>query len=191
MIEFDTFTYNNSAKDFKITNYNSVDLTEVDEYLASIDASWFIQYKLTEGCKLEKIMLDVYGTTKYTDIVLFLNHRDAVFGMPVMYDVVDDSVLQETENYYNRVFGDQFFLERQKIQDTDDSVHLGLQKKFKELREHLRSSMAQTELEENLKRTVIRLPIPPKISVIAAKISEILNTQKEMYNLVELEHNDQ
>lgn len=190
MIDFDTFTYNNGVKDFKIVNYNSIDLMEVREYLASIDPSWLAQYKLTEGCKIEKVMLDVYGTTKYTEIVLFLNNREAVFGMPVVYDVIDDSVLQETENYYHKVFGDQFFLERLKEPDRDDPDY-SKKKYFKTLRDKLKADLEQSELEDNLKKTVIVLPIPQKMSIIAAKISEILSTQKEMYSLTELEHSDQ
>ena len=214
MLNFDYFTYTSETSDFKITNYNSVDLTEVREYLASLDSKWFVQYRLREGIKIEKVMLDFYGTSKYTDIVLFLNGIEAIFGMPVVYDVVDDAVLQDTENYYNRVFGDQFFLERpfQKIHGLDDfdeiperlpdgsinpekteygntlNLRQNLKTRIEALRNKLRTDLETSELDSNLKKTVIYLPIPTKISLIASKINEILKTQKEMYDLGELEH---
>ena len=206
MLNFDYFDFSNESFDFKITNYNSVDLTEVREYLASLDSKWFVQYRLREGIKIEKVMLDFYGTTKYTDIVLFLNGLEAIFGMPVVYDVVNDAVLQDTENYYNRVFGDQFFLERpfQKIHGLDDfddlseeeqrkyrptlNLRQNLKTRIEALRNKLRTDLESSELDSNLKKTVIYLPIPTKISLIASKINEILKTQKEMYDLGELEH---
>jgi len=206
MLNFDYFTYTSETSDFKITNYNSVDLTEVREYLASLDSKWFVQYRLREGIKIEKVMMDIYGTSKYTDIVLFLNGIEAIFGMPVVYDVVDDAVLQDTENYYNRVFGDQFFLERpfQKIHGLDDFDDLSKEEQYKygntlnlrqnlktrieALRNKLRTDLESSELDSNLKKTVIYLPIPTKISLISSKINEILKTQKEMYDLGELEH---
>ena len=206
MLNFDFFTYTSETSDFKITNYNSVDLSEVREYLASLDSKWFVQYRLREGIKIEKVMMDIYGTSKYTDIVLFLNGLEAIFGMPVVYDVVDDAVLQETETYYNRVFGDQFFLERpfQKIHGLDDfddiskdeqdkygntlNLRQNLKTRIEALRNKLRTDLEASELDSNLKKTVIVLPIPTKISLIASKINEILKTQKEMYDLGELEH---
>lgn len=214
MLNFDYFTYTSESSDFKIINYNSVDLTEVREYLASLDSKWFVQYRLREGIKIEKVMMDIYGTTKYTDIVLFLNGLEAIFGMPVVYDVVDDAVLQDTENYYNRIFGDQFFLERpfQKIHGLDDfdeipeklpdgstnpvkteyrtTLYLrqNLKTRIEALRNKLKTDLETSELDSNLKKTVIYLPLPTKISLISSKINEILKTQKEMYDLGELEH---
>ena len=206
MINFDYFAYTSESSDFKITNYNSVDLTEVREYLASLDSKWFVQYRLREGIKIEKVMMDIYGTTKYTDIVLLFNGLEAIFGMPVVFDVVDDAVLQDTENYYNRVFGDQFFLERpfQKIHGLDDfddlsteeqskyrtTIYLrqNLKTRIEALRNKLKTDLETSELDSNLKKTVIYLPLPTKISLISSKINEILKTQKEMYDLGELEH---
>ena len=208
MINFDYFDFSNDSFDFKITNYNSVDLTEVREYLASLDSKWFVQYRLREGIKIEKVMMDIYGTTKYTDIVLLFNGLEAIFGMPVVFDVVDDAVLQDTENYYNRVFGDQFFLERpfQKIHGLDDfddlsteeqskyrtTIYLrqNLKTRIEALRNKLKTDLETSELDSNLKKTVIYLPLPTKISLISSKINEILKTQKEMYDLGELEHSD-
>ena len=206
MINFDYFAYTSESSDFKITNYNSVDLTEVREYLASLDPQWIVQYRLREGIKIEKVMMDIYGTTKYTDVVLLFNGLEAIFGMPVVFDVVDDAVNQETETYYNRVFGDQFFLERpfQKIHGLDDFDDLSteeqskyrttlylrqnLKTRIEALRNKLKTDLETSELDSNLKKTVIYLPLPTKISLISSKINEILKTQKEMYDLGELEH---
>ena len=208
MINFDYFAYTSESSDFKITNYNSVDLTEVREYLASLDPQWIVQYRLREGIKIEKVMMDIYGTTKYTDVVLLFNGLEAIFGMPVVFDVVDDAVNQETETYYNRVFGDQFFLERpfQKIHGLDDFDDLSteeqskyrttlylrqnLKTRIEALRNKLKTDLETSELDSNLKKTVIYLPLPTKISLISSKINEILKTQKEMYDLGELEHSD-
>ena len=208
MINFDYFAYTSESSDFKITNYNSVDLTEVREYLASLDPQWIVQYRLREGIKIEKVMMDFYGTSKYTDVVLLFNGLEAIFGMPVVFDVVDDAVNQETETYYNRVFGDQFFLERpfQKIHGLDDfddlsteeqskyrtTIYLrqNLKTRIEALRNKLKTDLETSELDSNLKKTVIYLPLPTKISLISSKINEILKTQKEMYDLGELEHSD-
>ena len=206
MLNFDYFDFSNDSFDFKITNYNSVDLTEVREYLASLDPQWIVQYRLREGIKIEKVMMDFYGTSKYTDVVLLFNGLEAIFGMPVVFDVVDDAVNQETETYYNRVFGDQFFLERpfQKIHGLDDfddlsteeqskyrtTIYLrqNLKTRIEALRNKLKTDLETSELDSNLKKTVIYLPLPTKISLISSKINEILKTQKEMYDLGELEH---
>lgn len=170
MIDFDFF----EESGFKITNYNSIDLTEVKEYLASLNPEWLFDYKLQEGAKIETIIKDFYGSTKYTDIIMLLNNREYIFGLPVVYDVLEDSVTQTIEDFYYKVFGDQFYYKHKQVQETNN----------------LRPSLNETELNRNLRSSVITLIYPPKISIVSQKISEILKTQREMYNLLDLELED-
>lgn len=168
MIDFDFFEESN----FKITNYNSIDLTEVKEYLASLNPEWLFDYKLQEGTKIETVIRDFYGSTKYTDIIMLLNNREYIFGLPVVYDVLEDSVTQTVEDFYYKVFGDQFFYKRRNEENK------------------LQDKLNNEELKKNLRNSVITLIYPPKISIVSQKISEILKTQKEMYSLLDLELED-
>lgn len=171
MIDFDFF----EEQDFKITNYNSIDLTEVREYLASLNPDWLFDYKLQEGAKIETVIKDFYGSTKYTDIIMLLNNREYIFGLPVVYDVLEDSVTQTIEDFYYKIFGDQFFYKRRNEEPEKNG---------------LKDSLNTEGLKQNLRNSVITLIYPPKISIVSQKISEILKTQKEMYNLLDLELED-
>ena len=83
--------------DFFVSDYFSKniflsdEIEEFGEYLQS--------YKITDNDKLERISFELYGTTDYWDILLLLNSRDPIFGMPYEYDIVSDSSTNFIENF--------------------------------------------------------------------------------------------
>ena len=68
MIEYSNFDY----QGFQITDYTSIDLTEIAEYLASLPNEWIMTVKLNEGAKIETVCKSLYGSTNYIDIILFI-----------------------------------------------------------------------------------------------------------------------
>lgn len=165
MIDYGVFEYNG----FQITDYTSVDYTEIREYLAGLPRDWFFTKKISEGAKIERVCKDIYGSDKYVNLVLFINGLEAIFGLPVLYDVIDERVTRSLEVYYQRFTGNPNFTESFSYQRMKDRL--------------------QEELtQENLKSSYLTMVLPTKVYAVQARIDQIVQTQKQMYSLVELEH---
>ena len=100
MFDFDTLIY----KNFKFFNYNSIDLSEVREYLDSLSSDWLIKVKISEGTTLEKVCQDFYSSQDYNDLIMFLNDRDYLFDYFHLFDVVSELSDRNLEEYYFKAF---------------------------------------------------------------------------------------
>lgn len=162
MLTFDTF----NIQGFKIPNYNSIDLAEIREYLNGLDDSWFFTVKLMEGEKIENAVLKYYGDTNYTDLILLINDIDAVFGMPFAFDVLDSIIETDIENYSMKAYGTIF-----------------TKFKFNDLRKNMTAEYETA----NLNARYLKFPVSSRFYTIATKVQQIIDEQKEMYNLLDLE----
>lgn len=167
MFDFDTLIY----KNFKFFNYNSIDLSEVREYLDSLSSDWLIKVKISEGTALEKVCQDFYSSQNYNDLIMFLNDRDYLFDYFHLFDVVSELSDRNLEEYYFKAFGDSLYPFKQNLNlKLDDSVREDLEK-------------------QNQDNSYIILIHPLYVSKVNSKIKQILETQKDMYNLLDLEQN--
>jgi hypothetical protein len=167
MFDFDTLIY----KNFKFFNYNSIDLSEVREYLDSLSSDWLIKVKISEGTTLEKVCQDFYSSQNYNDLIMFLNDRDYLFDYFHLFDVVSELSDRNLEEYYFKAFGDSLYPFKQNLNlKLDDTVREDLEK-------------------QNQDNSYIILIHPLYVSKVNSKIKQILETQKDMYNLLDLEQN--
>lgn len=165
MFDFDTLIY----KNIKIFNYNSIDLSEVREYLNSLSPDWLIKIKVSEGTTLEKICQDFYSSQEYNDLIMFLNNRDYLFDSFLLFDTVSDLSERTLEEYYFKAFGDSLY-------PIKENLNLPIEQTVK------------NDLEsQNQRNSVIILIHPLFVSKVNSKIKQILDTQKDMYNLLDLE----
>ena len=104
ILDFGSFDIDVAYKTFKVTNYNSVDLAQVKKMLDELDKDYFVWLKVNEGDKIEKVLFDYYKTSDYYDLILLVNSREMVFGMPYSYDVVLNAVDVDIQNYEYKVF---------------------------------------------------------------------------------------
>lgn len=165
MIDYSNFDY----QGFQITDYTSIDLTEIAEYLASLPKEWIMTVKLNEGAKIETVCKSLYGSTNYIDIILFLNQREQIFDMPMVFDVIEEQTSRTVELYFMNFNSDLSFI------DTNE---------FKNLKEQVLNDLSN----QNLKNRYLTVISPTKIAIVQSKINEIIQTQKEMYSILDLEN---
>lgn len=163
LLNFDNFIIN----DFSITNYNSIDLSEIKNYLNGLPNSWFKYLKIHEGAKIEKVLFDYYNTDDFYDLILFLNNRDMVFDMPYSYDVIIDAVEKDINEYQYKVFGNT-------VEQLSEKAY-----------EHLKNKLDKHYSSNNEKFIYLRIITSDKIDTVRRKIQNILTTQKEMYSIIE------
>jgi hypothetical protein len=102
---------------------------------------------------------------------MFLNDRDYLFDYFHLFDVVSELSDRNLEEYYFKAFGDSLYPLKQNLNlKLDDTVREDLEK-------------------QNQDNSYIILIHPLYVSKVNSKIKQILETQKDMYNLLDLEQN--
>lgn len=92
------FEYNGVQYDLE--DYTSFDFNKMQEFVKTCTEDFFSWYQAADGDKIEKISHDVYGTTKYWDILILLNDRNPLFDMSYSFDARSE-IVEEKLNYYN------------------------------------------------------------------------------------------
>lgn len=105
-------------------------------------SSDFFKYIMAENnTTFEKISYDVYGSTKYWDVIMLLNNRDALFGLPTDYDTLSDIAMNKANKYSSS------------IRNISEDRKNGLFEKY-----------LSDIIEENEKKRNIKLVLPERIS---------------------------
>lgn len=65
---------------------------------------FFTIYSIQENDKLERLSLELYGTTNYWDIILMINQLNPLFDMFYDNDTIFDSVKENVNNYANNEY---------------------------------------------------------------------------------------
>ncbi len=168
LLDFEDFEISKKNANFKIKNYNSVDLSEVRNYLGGLNPGWFTYLQVTDNSKIEKVLYDYYKTDKYFDLILFLNDREMLFDMPYSSDIIIDAMERDITEYEFKVFG---------------SVRTKL---TADVRERLLKKLDDEYTQQNQKFGIIRVIRTEHIETVKRKIREILKTQKDMFTLTEV-----
>lgn len=167
ILDFGSFDIDVAYKTFKVTNYNSVDLTQVKKMLDELDKDYFVWLKVNEGDKIEKVLFDYYKTSDYYDLILLVNSREMVFGMPYSYDVVLNAVDVDIQNYEYKVFG---------------NLKESLSEKSKS---RLVEKIDNQYTSDNKQFLYLKVIKNEHINYVKRKIIDTINTQKDMYSILE------
>jgi hypothetical protein len=170
LLDFENFEIKGSPgknRDFLISNYNSIDLSEISYYLMGISDKWITHLKIHDNSKIEKIVYDYYGNDKYYDLILFLNKREMLFDMPYSNDIILDAIERDITEYEFKVFG-------------GIGTKLG-----KQARQKLIDKLDSQYTENNQKFSFLKVIKPEYIETVGRKIRDILKTQKDMFALGE------
>jgi hypothetical protein len=84
----------------EIQDYFSFDVKEVIRNIDSINSDYFDWYQLADDDKLERIALEIYGNADYWDILLLINGKDPLMGLPYNFDTLS-AFADETVELYN------------------------------------------------------------------------------------------
>ena len=163
LLNFDTFEIGNT----NVYDYNSIDLSEVSEYINSLDKSWFEYVKVQANTNIEKVCFDYYNDTDYYDLILFINGRDMIYDMVYDNDVSIDRVENTIKEYEFRVFN-----------NDRDSIVNNTRNKLKEQLEHEQD-------EKNIRFLYIKLIKKVYINDVKHNIDEIVSKQKDLFRLVD------
>lgn len=162
-LTYDDFEIGN----FKIKNYNSFMLSEIRNYLDSLDDNYYTYIKITDNVLIEKVIFDYYDTENYYDLILFINNREMLYDMPYSYDIILNNIDKDINAYEYKVFG---------------TLKNELSEKSKS---RLVEKLNSEYIENNKKLLYIKIIKKQYINEILRKISYLVETQKELYSLME------
>lgn len=168
LLNFENFEISDAYSTFNVQNYNSIDLSEIRDYLDGLPDHWFRFLKLHEGDKIEKVLYDYYGSSDFFDLILFLNKRNMIFDMPYSYDVILDAIEKDINEYQYKVFG-----------NTTEQLS---EKTF----ERLKNTLDNNYSTKNEKFIYLKVISAENIDLVRRKVQSILNIQKEMYSIIEV-----
>ena len=168
LMKYDDFNVFNVKNTLKIKNYTSFDIYKIKELLNSLDKNYFAWIKLNEGSLIESALYDYYGDENLYDLIMFINQRDMLFDMPYSYDVILNAIDRIISEYEYRVFGN-FKKELS-------------EKSNKRLREKLDADYT----EKNQKFLYLKVIKREYINEVKRRIYEEIETQKEMYSMIEV-----
>ena len=167
VLNFDYFKLQNAEKIYAVNNYNSISISEIKEHLKSLDKNYFVWLKLNEGDTIEKVLHDYYGNEDIYDLILILNDRDMLFDMPYSYDVILEAVNSDIQKYEYKVYG---------------NIKNGLSNK---VANKLKEKIDERYSENNQKFLYLKVIKLSYINTVKKKIYDIIETQKDMYSLLE------
>ena len=142
-------------------------LSEIRNYLDSLDDNYYTYLKLTDNVLIEKVIFDYYDTENYYDLILFINNREMLYDMPYSYDIILNNIDKDINAYEYKVFG---------------TLKNELSEKSKS---RLVEKLNSEYIENNKKLLYIKIIKKQYINEILRKITYLVETQKELYSLME------
>lgn len=88
--------------EFIVSDYFSKDIN-IFNLIDGLD-DYIEIYTIADNDKLERVSLEIYGTTDYWDIILMLNDRNPLFDMPLDYDKIRNGSEEIANTYINFLY---------------------------------------------------------------------------------------
>jgi len=93
-----------NTQGYNVANYTSVDYPGIYKYIAGLPSSIFDMYQVNDNDKWERIAHELYNNADYWDVLLVINKRNPLTGLPLDFDTVslmsDDKVIAYETNTY-------------------------------------------------------------------------------------------
>jgi len=77
-----------TVNNYNVADYTSIDLNIVKKYIDSLDISFFDYYQVSNNDKWEHISNRIYGNLNYWDVLLVINNRNPLTGLPFDFDTI-------------------------------------------------------------------------------------------------------
>ena len=90
--------------DYIVSNYFSKKINLWDVMTTEIKQKYMVLYKIDNNDKIERISYEIYKTTDYWDLLLLLNDREPLCGLPYDFQTYSTYSDYEIENYQNNIF---------------------------------------------------------------------------------------
>lgn len=86
----------------KISNYKSLDILKIKQFVKDCPSEWFAYVKVLNNTNIEKLSFDIYGSADFWDLLAIINDRSPLFEMPYDFDVIEkmtDKMVSDYEKY--------------------------------------------------------------------------------------------
>jgi len=75
---------------YSVVDYTSLDLQKMRAYINSIPQDSFEYFNVVNGDRFERIALQLYGSSNYWDVLLLINDRHPLTGLPFDFDTISN-----------------------------------------------------------------------------------------------------
>jgi len=73
---------------YNVCEYTSIDIQAVQQYITTLPKDMYTWYHAQDNDRFDRISLELYGNPDYWDVILILNHRHTLSGLPFDFDTV-------------------------------------------------------------------------------------------------------
>jgi len=95
---------------YSVAEYNSTNLPAIVKYITTLPSNMYTWYNVQDNDKFERISQELYNNPDYWDVLLILNSRTPLLGLPFDYDTLiklsADFVLEYELFSYGRTIPD-------------------------------------------------------------------------------------
>lgn len=99
VINYNTYTSTIDGETVVSADYTSKDFSKLYSFANTLDTSYFKYIQAEDNSTFEQISYSTYGSTKYWDVIMLINKREAIYGLPVDYDTLSDLALNKANKY--------------------------------------------------------------------------------------------
>lgn len=91
---------------YNVVDYTSINFFKVREYLDALPPEIFEFYQVDNTDRFERIALELYGNANYWDILMIINKRNPLTGLPFDFDFIsnlsEDTILEYEAEIYKK-----------------------------------------------------------------------------------------
>jgi len=91
-----------------VVEYTSINLSNIYDFMDSIDENWITRTRVGVNDKLERISYQLYGNVSYWDIIMILNKKTPFTCLPFDEDTIKDMAINKVARYKSKVYGANF-----------------------------------------------------------------------------------
>jgi len=89
---------------YNVANYTSIDFVAIRAYISTLPNNMFDMYQVNDNDRWERIAHELYKNADYWDVLLVINNRNPLTGLPLDFDTIsimsDDVVFAYEKNIF-------------------------------------------------------------------------------------------
>ena len=194
-ITYNYFEYRSLNNTFNIKRYSSVDLETINNYLNTIDSSWFEYLKIETDQPMESALYSYYHSEDYYDLILLINYRNLIDGIPFSNDKILNDINNDLEEYNIKLFNQGITFNTFTIEPetciksrTDNADELQKNRRLGPY-QRLKLILGYKYNKLNNYHLFLKVPKHKYIHKIINGIRDIITTEQEVLELQDLNYN--
>jgi len=94
-----------TVNSYIVSDYRSINISNIQAYIQNLPNNMTDWFSVDDDDKWERLSLQLYGIADYWDILLVLNQRQTLDGLPFNFDVLSNLADTKVLTYINTVYG--------------------------------------------------------------------------------------